>query len=408
MILSFLKYKLRRPLLKLLMFAGCLLDKCFDKRLDKSRVRKILIIQFGGIGDVIRIFPSIQVLHREFPQASITALTEFDERIFDLFINKKIIANFVQLDPRNQHKSFFSKLRLIKLLRKEGFDLTYHPGYGYGMMEFSIISFLISSRYRIGFKMDGAGFLNTTKKELLKGHSIVEQQLVLLSEAGIYNRNDDFGQYMSIRREDMDYARRFYKSCDLSHSRLVITVHPWAKWETKGRCWPMDRYIELIEKVIQRYEAKVIILGGENEKWVADRIKEKIGSNIVSPPGQTTIGETAAIISLSDLFIGNDSGLLHLAIGSSIAAVGIFGFTLSKQVIYPNPIFMAVESSLGCRPCYYHQPLFKFKCKHADCLNCISVGEVMESVESALKHMRLDRTAFMCNERHERYREGGR
>ena len=408
MILSFLKYKLRGSLLKLVMFAGRSLDKVFDKQLDKSRVRKILVIQFGGIGDVIRIFPSIQVLHHEFPEASITALTEFDERIFDLFINKNLIANFVQLDPRNQHKSFFSKLRLIKLLRKEGFDLTYHPGYGYGMMEFSIISFLISSPYRIGFKKDGAGFLNTTKKELLKWNSIMEQQLDLLTEAGIYNRNYGVGQYMSIRKEDMDYARRFYDSSDLSHSRLVITVHPWAKWETKGRCWPMDRYIELIEKVIQRYEAKVIILGSEGEKWVADRIKEKVGSNIVSPPGRTTIGETAAIISLSDLFIGNDSGLLHIAIGCNIVAVGVFGFTLSKQVIYPNPIFMPVESSLACRPCYYHQPLFKFKCKHADCLNRISVEEVMESVESAIKNIRLNRGGFMFNERYQRYREAGR
>ncbi|MFX0210073.1 MAG: glycosyltransferase family 9 protein [Candidatus Hodarchaeota archaeon] len=394
-ILSYLKYTLRRPFLAFVIFLGRFIGKYFDKSLDKSRVHKILVIQFGGIGDVIRIFPSLYLLIHEFPRASISVLTEFDEKMFNLFANKIAISTFVQLDPKKRHKSFFSKLRLIKSLREQNFDLILHPGYGYGMMEFSIISWLIGAPYRIGFKKNGAGFLNTTKIELLEETPIVEQQVDLLSEAGIGQRNHNGEQYMCIKEDYRVFARKFYDSHGLANHELVVTIHPGSKWEIGGRSWSLEKYKQLIEEIVQKYGAKVIILGSHEEDLIARTLKDKIANenirtNVINAAGYTTIGQAGAIIASSNLFVGNDSGLLHIAIGYNVPAVGIFGFTASKQVIPSNCNCISVETDLSCRPCYCHQPLFKFNCKSPACLTRISVMDVMKHVSAMLDNTNRD------------------
>lgn len=391
-ILSFLKYTLRRPVIRFLMIIGRHAGAFFDKKLYKNSVRNILVIQFGGIGDVIRIFPSIRILHREFPAASISVFTEFNEEIFDLFADKHLISEFIQLDSRKKQKSFFKKLAIFKNLRAKGFDLIYNPGYGYGMMEFSIISFVIGAPYRIGFTKDGAGFLNTTKRELLDNVPVIEQQMQLLCMAGIRCNSDDLVDYLGIREECMEYARQFYESHGLMSAGTVVTVHPSAKWETQGRCWPLNRYTELIGELVKLYDARIIIVGGKKDDWVVRDIREKIGENtinnhLLSTVGDTSIHESAAIIAMSDLFIGNDSGLLHIAIGLNVPAIGIFGFTSSKQVIPSNSSAIAIEKYLPCRPCYRCQPLFRFQCKDAICLD-IPVADVMKSVNKLMETRR--------------------
>ncbi len=366
------------------MNAGRLLYRILDRPPDTERIHKILVIQFGGIGDVIRIFPAMSALRRRFPNATVSVVTEYDDRIFDLFSEKSSVADFIQLDSRNRHRSLFSKLALIMRLRQRGFDLIYQPGYGYGMMECSVISFLIGAPCRIGFMKDGAGFLNTFKRELQSDLSILEQQMSLLSDAGMGTIPERFDYHLHIGKKDREYGAQLYREHFPATHGPIVTIHPGANWVTKGRCWSSERYSELIDILVERHKAAVIILGSRTETGIAEKIKMASGGRAITAAGLTTLGQTAALIASSDIFIGNDSGLLHIAIGFAVPSVGIFGFTSSRQVIHPNSSCTAVEKTLPCRPCYRHQALFTFTCDDPECLNSITVNDVLDEVEKKL------------------------
>lgn len=93
-----------------------------------------------------------------------------------------------------------------------------------------------------------------------------------------------------------------------------------------------------------------------------------------------------ALISRSHLFIGNDSGLLHVAVATETPTVAIFGATSSRQVIPFSDRTMVVRKDMPCSPCFFHAPLLEFSCPYDTlCLRSIEVADVMEAVEKLLK-----------------------
>ena len=93
-----------------------------------------------------------------------------------------------------------------------------------------------------------------------------------------------------------------------------------------------------------------------------------------------SIREVAAIIKNLDLFISNDSGLMHLSAAVNTLTLGIFGPTNPRQVVSDWENFVPVYKQLPCWPCYYHQPFFRPKCKIPLCLREISIADVIDAI----------------------------
>ena len=100
--------------------------------------------------------------------------------------------------------------------------------------------------------------------------------------------------------------------------------------------------------------------------------------------GKTTVGQMAALIKLSHLFIGNDSGPLHMALSLDIPSIALFGPTSPEQVIAHTENFIAISKEINCSPCYLHQPGFKPQCDNRRCLEDIQAEEVIKSIETML------------------------
>jgi ADP-heptose:LPS heptosyltransferase len=389
-----MKQYLKRPILKLLWSIGSSIGHLFDRPLQKEQISKILVFQGGGIGDVIRLFPALQSLHAAFPHASIVALTQYGNTLFRFFPSPEIISEHLLYDLHGKHKTLFQKFLFIRSLKKRKFDLIFSPNYGLGMIEAMIMSSLIGAPYRIGFDKDGAGFLYTTKKELAVNKSIQEQNLDLLSRAGVTIKDQEHYLNLSIPQEDLTFARSSLKSHGVSSNDVIMAIAPDVKADVKFksfpeyRSWPYDRYIELIKGITSRYKAKVILVGNRPQQpQEADsyQLLAKMDTNILNFMGRTTIAQAAALISYANLFIGNDSGPLHIAIALRKPCIGIFGATSPTQVISHSDHCVPLWKNLACSPCFSHQPLFDLKCPYRiECLHSITVNEVMETIEKLL------------------------
>lgn len=389
-------FNLKRIIKKFVLFILEELSSFFHNNkpiLDKNKIRKLLVHGGGGgLGDLIRALPAIESLHANFPDASISLLASpGSQGILSLSPIKAIISEIVDYDTKDKHKSFFKKLILLNTLRKRRYDLVYFPSRGEAMKEEVLMSLIIGAPHRLGFKKGKVGLFNTVKIEFRDDMPILKQNLAILEAANLDIYEEEIK--LDIPEKDMTAAKELLTEHGFNNSFPLISIHAGAFWYTEYRCWPLEKYISLIKVLLEEFSAKVIIIGSKNEVETGKKILEKIqNSSVINMIGKTTIGQMAAFIKLSDLFIGNDSGPLHAALSLNVLSIAIFGPTSPKQVISSTERCIAVHKKINCAPCYLHQPGFRPYCDDIKCLKEIQVEEVIESFREMLS--RLERTAL--------------
>lgn len=176
------KQHLKRPFLKAFLHVGRLLGSAFDRRVSLESVNTVLVVQFGGLGDVLRIFPVIETLRHHLPNAQIVVLSNQGSALFELLPPEYQDCEHWQL---RLDWGYFKKLKSVRALRRRGFDLVVNPTRGDGMVEMCLLAFLVGARHRVGFDQDNAGFLHTAKLQFDPHKSIVVQNLELLKMIGL-------------------------------------------------------------------------------------------------------------------------------------------------------------------------------------------------------------------------------
>ena len=138
--------------------------------------------------------------------------------------------------------------------------------------------------------------------------------------------------------------------------------------------WPQENYIQLVNKLTEQYNLSILLCGGKNEKTYLESIVKRANSN-VKAISDFSLLSIIEILKRTSLFIGNDSGLLHIATTLGVPSIGIlFGGHFSRY--FPYGSMVSVANILPCfecnNKCIYSQPL---------CLTEISPESVMEKVQ---------------------------
>lgn len=132
--------------------------------------------------------------------------------------------------------------------------------------------------------------------------------------------------------------------------RETIVLAPGSRWPSKR--WGRDKFLELARRIAHRDGRRIALLGDERDRSQTSYIAAALGEAGVDLAGRTTIMEAAAIMERSVAFIGNDSGLMHLAESMGLPAVALFGPTVEAFGYYPSlPESRAIERQIPCRPC---------------------------------------------------------
>jgi heptosyltransferase-2 len=132
--------------------------------------------------------------------------------------------------------------------------------------------------------------------------------------------------------------------------RDYVAIAPGSRWPMK--MWGEDRYMELVERIVEHYGCDVVLLGDRSDEAITRRIAARFSNNVVNLAGNTSIMEAAAAIEQSVTFIGNDSGLMHLSEAVGVPVVALFGPTVEAFGYYPSlPASQVIDKALSCRPC---------------------------------------------------------
>ena len=346
-----------------------------------SRLKNILIIMMGGIGNMIFLTPALKALRKALPSSSFCFLlgpygAEKAIEGSDL-IDKKIV-----IEPE-RYRGLSGYIKLIRELRKDRFTLSI-TSTGTNPVKSGLLCFLSGIKFRSGENVGGKGFFYNLKIPFDKDCHEVESNIQLVQSLGIEVK--DRSLFIQRSEEDKNFARNLFTQHGLE-GKLVIGIHPGSGVHQAGfKRWPKERFSRLADQLIKDLEAAVMLFGGADEVEQADEIKRMMRSEPIIMSGKTSLAQTAALIEKCRLFISNDSGLLHVACAVNTPVIGIFGPTNPKRTgPYPDSSTV-MNRELACSPCYQGKPV---RCSHLECLNLISVEEVLEEVKKRLeKHVR--------------------
>lgn len=355
-------------------------------------MKKILIINPFGIGDVLFTTPLIRAIKQERPDSVIGYWC--NERVKDIFINNPRIDKVFALSRGDLKKIYqTSKLEgihrfmaLLHQIKKERFDATidFSLDHRYGL-----ISKLLGIKKRVGFNYKNRGWVLTDKINI-DGYSdkhVVEYYLDLLqffeSKPKTNNLEIFVSEHSRIKSKNI-FIKAGIKDKDLV---IGIAAGAGASWgqDASYKHWPAIKYAQLADKIIDNFAAKVVVLGDISERPIADIIVAAMKNKAVDLTGKVTLMELCAIISNLGLLITNDGGPLHIAVAAGVKTVSIFG-PVDDLVYGPYPAsskHIVIKKALACRPCYQ-----KFRmsiCAHnKECINSIGVDEVFEAVRRQL------------------------
>ncbi len=352
-------------------------------------MNKILIINPFGIGDVLFTMPVIANIRRAYPDAHIAYLG--NARTADLLRNHPGIQNVFVYERdefyaayRRNPLAFAAKwVDFSRDIRKEGFDTAFdfslNTLYGFLAMAAGIPK-------RIGFDFRGRGRFLTDKVPFAgyEGRHVVEHYLDLLERQGI--PAVERAMTFPMAESDRVWAGQWLSANGIRQGQPCIAVVPGggASWgaAAKYKRWPMEKYADLVDKIVEKSSSAIILMGDLKEAPLCEEIVRRLRGKpacrtgrVTNAAGKTTVGQMAALFKNCRLAIVNDGGPLHIAAACGVATVSIFG-PVDPAVYGPYPAagHTVVRKGLACQPCYRRFRMAS--CGHISCLNDLSVDDV--------------------------------
>lgn len=307
-------------------------------KFKKDEIKKILVIKFGGIGDILLTTPVLPNLRSYFPEAKIYFLTLRHSR--DILNENPFIDRVITYDPTEDHSKC-----LIDNIKKQNYDLIIDL---YCNPRTALITYLSRAKYRFGFKFRGRKYAYNLKAEGRGGevHN-VEFNLDALRFLEIPVESKEM--YLPINIVHTEFADSFFKSVNLE-GKTVIGVTLTGGWETKK--YKVEDYIGLIKKLNEKYDLSFILIwGNQKEKEECLEIHNAVPENTYLIP-DSPIRYLGAIIKKCAFIIGNDSGPLHISAAVGTPVLGIYGPTNPNlQGPFGQKNLTIVNEKLDCLGC---------------------------------------------------------
>jgi len=346
---------------------------------------KILLVRLRQIGDVAFTTPAVAAIRRRYPDAQITYLVE--PAAASIVLQNPNLDE-VLVVPR---QSLWRDLRLGMRLRRRRFDLAvdFHGG-----PRASLLTWLSGAPVRVGYDVLGRSWMYTRvvdrPRELRRRHSVVNQW-DLLTALG-FEPPTPSANPIEIALDPAAAAavERRLTAAGVAPGEAVVVVHVSAS--SPFRRWPAPAFVETVASLAVRGRRRVVVTSGPSDRGAAERIIEAARARLAAgcaerilSCGDFSLAELRALLERSAVYIGGDSGPLHIAASTRVPIVALFGPTPSERSIPWRDGALATAAievdGLPCRPCDQRV------CTPGDfrCLTGIEPGRVIEAAEGFLE-----------------------
>jgi len=330
---------------------------------------KILVKGVNWIGDSLFMTPALSALRKGFPNSHISLL--ISPWVSEVFDGNSDVDEIIIYDERGKQRTLKGKIRFIQSLRNRNFDI------GIIMQPRSyraaLFVYLSGIPERIGYSHSLRNLLLTRKIEFPRVpiHNIDMFLNIVLSLGVLPGRMEP---YLPSSPKAEVWADRFLEERGVKQGELLIGINPGAFKQSKR--WPEPRYAELSDILIREFRAKVIIFQGLGEEEIVGRVVSLTREEGIV--AKTGIKELAAICRRCKLFVGNDTGPMHVAAASGAPVIALFGPADPKRSRPRGRDHMVIKKDLPCSPCS------RRVCKELTCMKSITVEDVLQAIRVQL------------------------
>ena len=328
--------------------------------------QKILLIRLSSLGDIVLTTPAIRAVRAHFPDAYIAMLVA--KQSAEILRENPHLDEIITFDRLAKDKDTREMLRIIRHLRERKFTMA--------------IDF--QRKFRTEMLMYFSGATECIGKGRLCAVRVHEQgnkhatahYFDMLHAAGIPAEDQRLELFLS-ESERLDAAQRF-DAAGVNDGGLKVGLFPGAGW--KLREWMPDRFAAIGDRLVEHFNANVLIFGGPKEAELVQTVANLMKAPAVPFAGNLQVRQLVACLEKCDLFLTNDTGPMHIAAAVGTPTVSLFGPGNHIRFQPLGTLHQTIRHAVPCSPCKQ----FTDKCKDNICMKGIGVDEVWQSVSRVL------------------------
>jgi heptosyltransferase-1 len=341
-------------------------------KIDSAPIKQILLIRLRRIGDIVMTTPSLTSLRQEFPDAHITYVVEAPYR--ELVDGHPALDEVFVLPRKPGNREFLAHIRQ---LRRRHYDILidFHGG-----PRAYLLSLFVHARWKIGYRIKYK-------------HFAYDIRVPREPETGYWHSVENHFQLIKTIRPDIraipplslppvqDSEKATVREC---LSRFQLLAQPFLVLHIGAgndfRDWGHDKLQQLLDKLLQLPRTAVVLIGAPDDLEKEAKLMANTPQRLFSLVGKLNLREVQELISRAVLFVGPDSGPMHIAATTSTPIVAYFGPTLPANFGPWQAEAVILEKEFDCRPCPQRE------CRHGDirCLQSITPDDVFQAVQDRL------------------------
>lgn len=311
----------------------------------------IMIRATNWVGDAIMALPALRAVRQKYPEAHISIVAR--PYVAEIYRDQTVADELIPYAPVGAHRGWSGREKLVADLRAKKFDVALLLQNAF---DAAWLAWRARIPQRIGYARDARSFLLTKAIPVPKPGEIPAHEkfyyLELLRRAGwLGPLRDDAHIALEVPDAARHGALQVFREAGARPGALRIAVGAGASYGS-AKCWPPDRFAKVLNAFLSNRDADVILFGTPGETPVTDAIAAALCKPPINLTGKTSISELPALLSQCHLFLGNDSGAMHVAAAVGLPVVAIFGPTDPEGTSPVTPRASIVQQKPYCSPCF--------------------------------------------------------
>ncbi len=342
---------------------------------------KILVRATNWVGDAVMSIPALEALRARWPEAEIAIAGR--DQIVGLYRGQPFADRLIELGAAGRGAPVATE-RAAAELRRERFDLGIVLPNSFAS---AWLMWRAEARRRVGYAREGRRWLLTNPIPVPRRGAIPPHECYYYLE--LLRRAGWLGELPTVERARLQVdpeaaagADEKLRAAGATGQRIALA--PGASYGA-AKCWPAERYAAVADRLAGELGAVIVLFGTPAEREIGERIAGAMRSRPVNLVGRTSVAELPALLAACRLFLGNDSGAMHVAAAVGLPVAAIFGSTDPEGTAPLTPQRMIARHPVSCSPCFLRYCPVDHRC-----MTRIGVDEVYQLTRQLWGENRLD------------------
>lgn len=275
-----------------------------------------------GLGNAILLIPLLKTIKESYPDKNLYIITStsVSMRLFKMY---PFISSVFLLKIQRGKELISGIQYYIQHIRPLKPDL-YISHFLHTLVDFSIWGFFSGATFRISYNTFLNGCLDTyTLPVDIKKHE-VERNLEIAKILNARKKHIDL--FVPLQNGDVDFAMQFLELKNMINFDIILGIHPGCDITSKYKRWPVDKFTFVAKEISKIFNVKIVFFIGPGEEELLSAIQPIVSDKIVIATN-LLLNQSIALVSRCNVFLCNDSGLMHVAAAFKIPTVALFGKT---------------------------------------------------------------------------------